>query len=258
VVLAALIPQVAAAQATRPQDASCRPEPFDSGRVAAVKDARTLALADGREVRLAGLEVPAAETGPGQAAIAALGAHSLGKAVTLARAGPVTDRYGRVLAQVFVDGAGGRALQDRLLEGGHARLSDRAALQACQRDSLAFERHARAAKLGLWADPEYDLRRADRAAEIVTQRGRFAIVEGTVLSVRESGGTIYVNFGRRWSEDFTATIPKRVERSFAAAGLEPKQLERRRVRVRGWVEERGGPWIEVIRPEQIEIAERKP
>jgi hypothetical protein len=29
-----------------------------------------------------------------------------------------------------------------------------------------------------------------------------------------------------------------------------------RVRVRGWLEERNGPRIEVIRPEQIEIAER--
>jgi hypothetical protein len=65
-----------------------------------------------------------------------------------------------------------------------------------------------------------------------------------------------VNFGRRWSEDFTVTVSKRHERSFAAAGLEPKKLENRRIRVRGWIEERGGPWIEAIRPEQIEIVER--
>jgi hypothetical protein len=43
---------------------------------------------------------------------------------------------------------------------------------------------------------------------------------------------------------------------FAAAGIEPKKLENRRVRVRGWVEERNGPRIEATRPEQIEIAER--
>jgi micrococcal nuclease len=43
---------------------------------------------------------------------------------------------------------------------------------------------------------------------------------------------------------------------FAAAGLEPKRLENRSVRVRGWVEERNGPRIEVTRPEQIEIAGR--
>ena len=75
-------------------------------------------------------------------------------------------------------------------------------------------------------------------------------------SVRESGGTIYVNFGRRWSQALTVTILKRHERTFAAAGMEPKKLENRRVRVRGWLEERNGPRIEAAHPEQIEIAER--
>ena len=65
-----------------------------------------------------------------------------------------------------------------------------------------------------------------------------------------------MNFGRRWSEALTVTILKRHERTFAAAGMAPKQLENRIVRVRGWVEERNGPRIEVVRPEQIEIAER--
>ena len=77
-----------------------------------------------------------------------------------------------------------------------------------------------------------------------------------MVSVRESGGTIYVNFGRRWSEDFTVTIAKRNERAFSAAGLEPKSLRGRRVRVRGWIEERGGPWVEAARPEQIEVLRR--
>ena len=84
-------------------------------------------------------------------------------------------------------------------------------------------------------------------------RGGFALVEGQVLSARESGGTIYVNFGRRWSEDFTVTIAKRNERRLIAAGVDPKGLARRTVRIRGFVEERGGPWIEVTHPEQIEL-----
>jgi hypothetical protein len=65
-----------------------------------------------------------------------------------------------------------------------------------------------------------------------------------------------MNFGRRWSEALTVTTSKRNERNFAAAGLDPKRLENRRVRVRGWIEERNGPRIEALRPEQIEIAER--
>ena len=75
--------------------------------------------------------------------------------------------------------------------------------------------------------------------------------------MRESGGTIYVNFGRRWTEDFTVTVLRRHERTFGAAGLDLKALAGRQVRVRGFVEERGGPWIEVTRPEQIEVAGRR-
>jgi hypothetical protein len=78
-----------------------------------------------------------------------------------------------------------------------------------------------------------------------------------VVSVRESGATIYVNFGRRWTEDFTVTILKRNVRSFTAAGLEPGRLAGRHIRVRGWIEERGGPWIEAARPEQIELTDRE-
>jgi DNA/RNA endonuclease YhcR with UshA esterase domain len=99
--------------------------------------------------------------------------------------------------------------------------------------------------------------KAEDPAEVLKDRGRFALVEGKVLSVRESGGTIYVNFGRRWTEDFTVTALKRSERTFADAGLELKKLEGRRVRIRGTVEERGGPWIEAMHPGQIEIVEQR-
>ena len=64
---------------------------------------------------------------------------------------------------------------------------------------------------------------------------------------------MYVNFGPRWSEQFTVTLLKRNERIFVGAGLTPKALAGRNIEVRGWVEERGGPAIEVLRPEQIEV-----
>jgi len=122
---------------------------------------------------------------------------------------------------------------------------------------LRGETLARKAKLGLWGSSYYDLLNADNPTDVLAEQGRFALVEGRVLSVRESGATIYVNFGRRWTEDFTVTILKRNERNFTAAGLEPKKLAGRQIRVRGWIEERGGPWIEVTRAEQIEFADRE-
>jgi hypothetical protein len=94
---------------------------------------------------------------------------------------------------------------------------------------------------------------AGDGARLVDAQGRFSVVEGKVLSVRESGSTIYANFGRRWSQALTVTISKRQERNFAAAGLRPQELENKRLRVRGWVEVRTGPQIEASRPEQIEL-----
>jgi len=143
-----------------------------------------------------------------------------------------------------------------MIARGAARVAARVGDRGCAAELLARERAARDAKLGLWAEPYYSIKRAEDPSAIAADLGRFAVVEGKVLSVRESGGTIYVNFGRRWSEDFTVTILKRNERSFSAAGLDPKRLDGRRVRVRGFIEARGGPWIEALRPEQIELLER--
>src|SRR5450759_1657540 len=84
---------------------------------------------------------------------------------------------------------------------------------------------------------------AENLTRLQAERGRFALVEGNVLSVRESGATIYVNFGRRWTRDFTVIILRRLSHAFTAAGIEPKKLEGRRIRVRGWLEQRGGPII---------------
>ena len=66
-------------------------------------------------------------------------------------------------------------------------------------------------------------------------------------------GTLYVNFGRRWTQGFAVTISRRMMTGFEAAGLTPKTLENRIVRVRGWVEQRGGPRIEALWPAQIEL-----
>jgi len=41
--------------------------------------------------------------------------------------------------------------------------------------------------------------------------------------------------------------------AFEAAGIALKSLENRRIRVRGWVEARGGPRIEALRVGQIEL-----
>jgi endonuclease YncB( thermonuclease family) len=226
-----------------------------------VIDGRTFALDDGREVRLAAIEVSPLETGaaPG-AAKAALDALIGGDDIVLRRADIATDRYGRLVAYAYAVRDGEELFaQGELIASGFARVGDHVGSRTCTLALLKSENAARAAKLGLWADSHYDVLDAEIAADVLARRGRFALVEGKVVSVRESGATIYVNFGRRWSEDFTVTVLKRNERNFTAAGLDLKGLAGRRIRVRGFIEARGGtgrsPWIEADYPEQIETAD---
>ena len=142
------------------------------------------------------------------------------------------------------------SLQQAMIEQGQARVSSRVGDRACAELLLATERAARAARRGIRADPNFAPLRSHDAARITAVRGQFALVEGKVLSVRESGATIYLylNFGRRWTQDFTVTILKRNRREFATAGIDPKRLEGQPVRVRGWIEQRSGPVIEVAAP----------
>jgi endonuclease YncB( thermonuclease family) len=244
-----LAPAFALAPISRPgiaQDA-CQTTAIGPGLVASVRDGRTLVLADGREVRLAGL----APGGGGEALQHMAG----GKPVRLTRLGaktvPPYDRYGRLVAFAFVDEAP-QTLQESLLAAGQARVLGRIGDKTCADALLTAENAARTAKRGLWANPNFAPLSSENVLGLEAARGHFALVEGKVVSVRESGATIYVNFGRRWTRDFTVTVLKRQRRVFAAAGIDLKQLEGRRIRVRGFIERRGGPIIAASGPEQIE------
>jgi len=238
------------------------------GTAARVIDGHTFVLDDGREVRLAAIEVPPlpqpqdTDAAPGGAAAKdTLDALVGGDEVVLRRAEAPSDRYGRLMAYAYAVRDGEEIFaQGEMISAGFARVGDRIGSRACALELLNRETAARTAKLGLWADPYYEVLHAEAAADVLAHKGRFALVEGQVVSVRESGATLYVNFGRHWSEDFTVTIPKRNERNFTVAGLDLQKLAGRRVRVRGWVEERGSggsPWIEAEHPEQIEMAGRE-
>jgi endonuclease YncB( thermonuclease family) len=226
---------------------SCKPVVVGTGIVASVRDGRTVLLTDGREVRLAAIEVVDSSRNALQSLVD-------GHDLQLTRLGSDQDRYGRVVSFVYV-GDGQRSIQEMLVEQGQARVSARICDKACADILLRSERVARAARRGLWADPNFAPLRPEHLDRIAAARGQFALVEGKVLSVRESGATIYLNFGRHWTRDFTVTILKRHRREFAVAGIDPKGLEGRPIRVRGWIEQRGGPVIDAVAPEQIERVE---
>ena len=224
---------------------ACKLPGLGTATVAGVRDGRTLLLTDGRELRLAAIEAD-------DASRAALNTLAAGRMLRLEKLGPEQDRYGRVVAIAYTDDAR-QSLQQVMLSQGQARVSARVGDRPCAELLLQAERAARAAVRGLWADPNFAPLPSHDVTHITAVRGQFALIEGKVLSVRESGATIYVNFGRRWAQDFAVTILKRHRRDFAAANIDPKELEGRRIRVRGWVEQRRGPIMEASVPEQIEV-----
>jgi endonuclease YncB( thermonuclease family) len=230
--------------------AGCRFEPQGEGRVSAIIDARTFRLDDGREVRLAGIEtVTAAGRADGAAALSALVA---GRDVALRGANDAPDRYGRQPAFVFADSAE-TSVQHQLLAQGDALVSGTIADKACAAELAAAEAVARRARRGIWANSAV-IKNAESPGDILTRIGQFSVVEGKVLSVRQAGAVTYINFGRRWTRDFAVTISRRRVPAFEAAGISFKSLENKRIRVRGWVEARGGPRIEALRVGQIELA----
>jgi endonuclease YncB( thermonuclease family) len=239
---------MAAAAAARAE--GCAFEPQGEGRVVAVIDGRTFRLQDGREVRLAGIEPATPEKANPSSALAAI---ISGHDVTLRGEDDTPDRYGRQPAFVFLDSTD-TLVQGELLTQGEALVSATVANKDCAAVLTAAEAAARQAKRGIWADPTA-IKSAESSGDILAGIGRFTVVEGKVLSVRQAGATTYLNFGRNWTRDFAVTVSRRMVAAFEAGGLALKSLENRRIRVRGWVEARGGPRIEALRVGQIELAD---
>jgi endonuclease YncB( thermonuclease family) len=228
--------------------AGCAFESQGEGRVTAVIDARSFRLEDGREVRLAGIEPATAEKAKATSALSAI---LDGRDVTLHGEDDTPDRYGRQPAFVFLAGSE-TPVQTELLARGEAFAAANVANKDCAAALAAAEAEARQAKRGTWADPAV-IKNAESSGDILAGIGRFTVVEGKVLSVRQAGATTYLNFGRNWTRDFAVTISRRMIPAFEAAGFAPKSLENRRIRVRGFIESRGGPRIEVLRVGQIEV-----
>jgi endonuclease YncB( thermonuclease family) len=125
----------------------CKLADIGQGTVASVRDGRTLLLADGREVRLAAIEV----TDSSRDALQSLVDN---RDLRLMRLGLDQDRYGRVVAFVHV-GDRQQSIQEMLVEQGQTRVAARIGDKVCADILLRSERVARAARRGLWADPNF-------------------------------------------------------------------------------------------------------
>jgi endonuclease YncB( thermonuclease family) len=230
--------------------------PFQTAEVAGVRDGMTLRLADGREVRLAGVIAPSEIDGDAKAstrAASTLEAFVAEKRVALYGRADRSDRYGRLAAQVAFEGEEARWVQAALVSDGALRVAPEASDVACAESLIAFERSARAKQKGLWAEPRFSIVRAEDLANLNAASGRFAVVEGSVTRVGETAGRTYLDFGRCYTEDFSIVIPRQARSAFAAAGIDLKSLRGKHIRVRGVLFSSGGPAIEIRKPASLEI-----
>lgn len=228
-------------------------EPGPAHSVTRVIDGETLALDDGRELRLIGALAPRAldvdaEAGawaPENETRSELQSLVLGKSVELHFGGDRLDRYGRLLAQAFlVDGDQRRWVQGHLLAQGFARAYAIAGNRACAVELMAAERPAREARRGLWNEAAYQVREASR--DLLSYRSTFQVVEGKVVRAAIARGTIHLNFARNWRQAFSLSLRNADRLVLGPHARDPKGLEGAQVRVRGWIEaRRGAPMIDL-------------
>jgi endonuclease YncB( thermonuclease family) len=240
-------------------------EPGPTHSVTRVLDGETVVLDNTRELRLIGALAPRAldaDAEPGAwpmegAATEALRALVLGKSIELRFAGERADRYGRLQAHAFlIEDAARRWVQGALLQQGHARAYALVGDRDCAENLLAAERPAREARRGLWAAAAYQVQPADGSADLMRLRTTFQIVEGRIVSVGLTRGSIYLNFDRNWQRGFSVSLRRNDSALLGAYAADPRSLEGRRVRVRGWIERRGGaPVIDMSAGGLIEVPE---
>jgi len=245
-----------------------------AGLVREVVDGDTVILADGREIRLVGIQAPKLPLGRrnfrewplAREAKAALERLVMGRRVTLSFGGRRRDRYGRWLAHLHLETGGGgsseaprrgfdnaRWVQGAMLSEGLARVYSFADNRSAIAEMLARERAARAARRGIWGHAYYRILDHREAGRHINS---FQLVEGRVLTAAPTRRRVFLNFGQNYRTDFTIVIERRNLKHFADRGRRLVELAGKRVRVRGWLKRRNGPMITVTHPEQIEILER--
>jgi len=212
--------------------AACpKPESPETVRVARVVDGDTLKLADGRSVRLIGVNAPElAHRGRPEEPFAVAAQRRLQEMVA-ANDGEVglvagrqgKDKYGRTLAHTY--DLHGNNLESRLLAEGlgyFVAIAPNTDLTACQQ---AAEREARSAGLGLW-------KRAPVQTVGQLHESGFAVVRGRVGQVQRNGGGLWIEL----DGPLVLRIYPRLLKNFDAATL--RDLRGRQVEARGWVIDR--------------------
>lgn len=235
---------------------TCTLEPGPTHSVARVEASGALILDDGREVVLIGALLPASPE-PSSTQHGALKTLVEGRPVELAFAGRKFDRYGRLLAHVFVQKGQQRVwVQGHLVETGLARAYGLPGHTACLGELITHEQQARQRPSGLWGQPQFQDRDATDTRTLLRYRDTFQTVVGRVESIAKVRGETVLMFSADGLAGFNATIaraPGAERRSFKSWA----DLKHKTVRVRGWMDQRRGPSITLNDAREIELLDQE-
>ncbi|MEM1365447.1 MAG: thermonuclease family protein [Pseudomonadota bacterium] len=216
--------------------------------VAAVHDAQTVELTDGRLVSPAGLYIP---TWLPLEAVDDVHSNmrSLlkGRSVRVFNLSKDLDRHGRTPAFIAFDG--GRSLQGSLLAAGLARLAHAKGIPCFETLSFA-ERTAQRSAAGLWKNAPVHTPASEQLRQLT---GHYVTVRGRVQSVGIREKRHYLNFGAKWREDFTVELSPRTTARLFGDTAELQRLDGQWVTIRGRLRSKGGPMIVVQQEGQIDF-----
>jgi len=223
-------------------------------RVQSVSERLEFLLADGRQLRLAGLEAPEAtpdDSDIGARSRAFIEERLTAGEITFAILSPKPDRWGRLAAMVFA--GDGTLLAEVLLAQGYARLMPDQAAIPCESRLQAAEAEARKARLGLWQDPYYAMLGTQDRVAFAEHAGSFIQAEGKLTDVKAGPARTTLIFGPRRQGHLVVTVLQRNVKNFENAGLQFKDLIGQTLHIRGLLETRFGPEIEISRPADLSV-----
>jgi endonuclease YncB( thermonuclease family) len=260
---------LAPAGGLRAADGLCPGEGGTSARVVSVDERLELTLENGIRLKIAGVDPPRPTPGDPDLDFRArdrLAQWLVGQEILFRPLAPGPDRWGRVVAFVFAampestpastngPGPAQSPVGEALIDAGLARYEPSAAARPCRSALLAAEAGARASGLGLWADPYYAIIAAADRLSFAEKAGSSVIVEGRITGIASRRPRITLYFGPRRGGNFSVTILPRNSKTFEAAYASLAGLTGQTVRVRGLLDTRFGPQIEVSDPDEVEAA----
>ena len=219
-------------------DSCASSAPLRSARVDHVIDGDTVALADGRDVRLIGINAPETSHGDkpgepmGQVAKAAL-ARLLPRGASVYLQPGVEDRdhYGRLLAHLFLRESGGSVEESLLRQGLAQRIAipPNLELADCLRNA---EREALTGRRGIWSESYFAPR---NARELSSADAGYRRVRLKVTAIHTDR--------RGWWLDTDGPLALRVlQRDAARFPAPPNAWVGRQLIVRGWIKDRSSDY----------------